>query len=480
MTAAAGLLPAPTGGRVIVAVGTADQGEPRLRVGALAPNPLPIFAEDIVDFGQAQVWVDDRSAAFPYRSLGALPSGTYRAQAILDVSRDLRSVNAAGNYYSQPQRFTVTDDGGSVVRLELSEQIAPAGTPAETAYLRFLEIPSRRLSDFHGRPIRLRAGVVLPRGYDTEPARRYPVRVHVGGYGARYTDVARLMRPGTAFRAAWLRDDTPRMLLVHLDGAGPNGDPYQVNSDNNGPYGDAVVHELLPLLESRFRGRGTGEARVIDGESTGGWVALALQLFYPDAFNGAWSYCPDAVDFRQLQVIDIYDDKNVYVDANGEERPAARTPRGVVRFTMRHELGLENALGSTSSWTRSGRQWGAWNAAFGPKGENGYPIPLFDPLSGEIDRTVAEHWASYDLSRHLAGRWSELAPALEGKLRIWIGESDDYFLNNAVHLLDDFLGAQEPSLDVRIEYGVGRGHCWVGATPYEIMQQMGARTGAFP
>ncbi len=240
----------------------------------------------------------------------------------------------------------------------------------------------------------LRAGVILPRDFDRNPNLRYPLRVHIGGFGTRYTAVGRIMAPGSAFRASWDADDAPRMVFLHLDGAGPLGDPYQVNSANHGPYGDAVVRELIPEVERRFRGAGRGSGRVLDGGSTGGWVALALQVFYPDEFQGAWSFCPDPVDFRSYQRVNIYEDASAYLTADGAtERPSARDSRtGQVRLTMRQECGRENLLGAGGSYTCSGLQWGSWNATFSPKGRDGLPVPLWDPHTGRIDHDVAVQW----------------------------------------------------------------------------------------
>ena len=366
-----------------------------------------------------------------------------------------------------------------MVSLTLIEQVPPERVPPDTEYVRYVHLPSERLSTYHARPVVLRAAVILPRGFDQEPSRQYPMRLSVGGYGRRYTAAARLMRDGSPFRRAWLSDDAPRMLQVLLDGAGPHGDPYQVNSPNNGLYGDALVEELIPYIEGRFRGLGVPEARVIDGISTGGWVALALHVFYPDSFNGAWSYCPDPVDFRALQRINIYDDDDTYLE-DGGERPSRRSPDGAIRFTMRHELRMENVLGRGDSWTQSGRQWGVWNAVYGPRGDDGRPVPLWDPTTGLIDRDLTSHWERYDLRLVLARNWATLAPRLDGKLNIWIGEMDDYYLNDSVHLLDAFLRNRDPTFNAQIAYGPGEGHCWVPHTPGELLHEMGARVGAKP
>jgi hypothetical protein len=264
------------------------------------------------------------------------------------------------------------------------------------------------------------------------------------------------------------------MIVLHLDGAGPLGDPYQVNSANHGPYGDAVTRELIPHVEKRFRGIGKGYARVLDGVSTGGWVSLALQVFYPDFFNGAWAHCPDPVDFRAFELLNVYRDGNAYVNSSGFERPAAREINGDVRYTMRHEVQREIVLGRGDNWTLSGKDWGSWNATFSPRGEDGLPLPLWDGKTGKINPKVAEHWQKYDLRLHLAKNRATLAPKLRGKLHIWVGEADDYFLNNAVHLLDDFLKTAKPAFEAKITFGPRRDHEWRGLSQRELMDEMAA------
>ncbi len=286
------------------------------------------------------------------------------------------------------------------------------------------------------------------------------------------------MAVGSEFHDVWMADDAPRMIFVLLDGAGPLGDPYQVNSANHGPYGDAVTRELIPYIEKTYRGIGRGSARELDGGSTGGWVSLALQIFYPDYWSGAWSFCPDGVDFRSFQLLNIYEDHNAYVNGHGFERPSARDVTGDVRYTMRHECSLENVLGLGDSWTMSGGQWGAWNATYGPRGKDGRPVPLWNPRTGVINRAATEHWKAYDLRRVLEQNWADLGPKLRGKIHIWVGDADDYFLNNAVHRLDEFLSQAQPPYEGSISYGPGHGHCWIALSEREIMSQMWSRMKA--
>lgn len=472
VTVAPGLLATPQTGRLLIVLGAQAEPEPRLAIGRTGLRNPPVFGRDVHDFGAGRVAVVDEAAlGVPVERLSDIAPGEYFVQAVFMWNPDIRRPDAPGNLVSSVHRVRLDPARGGVVRLPLTRAL-PEDSPPETEYVKFVKIPSRLLSAFHGRPIYLRAGVILPRDYERETTRRYPLRVHIGGYGTRWTNVLRLMAEGSEFRRVWLADDTPRMILLHLDGAGPYGDPYYVNSANNGPYGDALVQELIPYVERTFRAIGSPAARVLDGGSTGGWVALALQVFYPDVFNGAWAYCPDSVDFRAFQLINIYEDEDAYVNRYGFERPSARDVQGDVRFTMRHECQVENVLGLGDSYTMSGGQWGAWNAVYSPRGADGRPVPLWDPKTGKIHRQVAEHWKKYDLRLVLEQNWKTLAPKLRGKLRIWIGDADDYFLNNAVALLEEFLMRADPPAHARIVYGPRRGHCWRGISERELIAEM--------
>jgi S-formylglutathione hydrolase FrmB len=466
-------------GRLLVALGRPGSRDPRLTVGQTGQNQPPVLGRDVAGLAPGGIAVlDARSAICPIASLSELRPGRYAVQALLQTNPDLNYPNAPGDLYSPAVNIELNPTAGTRVRLELTEAVPAETLPEDSEFIKYLKIPSRLLSDFHGRAIYLRAGVILPRDFAREPDRRYPLEVHIGGYAARYSDVGELMNPDTSFHRVWLNPDNPQVIFVHLDGAGPLGDPYQVDSANHGPYGAAVTRELIPYIEGHFRGIGQGRARFLDGGSTGGWVALALQVFYPDYFNGAWSFCPDSVDFRSFQLVDIYRDDNAYINQHGFERPGARDVSGDVRYTMRHECLVENVLGQGDSWANSGGQWGAWNATYGARGANGRSVPLWDPVTGAIDHKAAEHWKSYDLRRVLEANWASLGPKLRGKLHIWVGEADDYFLNNAIHKLDNFLSRAEPRFEGSITYGRGQGHCWIGLSRTDMLKQMAARLAA--
>jgi hypothetical protein len=469
------LIREPQTGRLLLILSKDHQGEPRYRIGDTGLQAPPLLGIDVKGLtANSKLVIDQNAAIFPIAHLAKLPAGKYRAQAVFHSNLDLNVPDAPGNLYSDPVTVTLDPTKGGTFKLELRHKVPDEKPPAETEYVKYVKIKSTLLSKFHGRPMYLRAGVILPRDFDKDKNRRYPLWVRIWGYGSRYTLVGPWMDKGGDLRELWLADKTPRMILLFLDGAGPYGDPYQVNSANNGPYGDALTQELIPFIEKQFRGIGKGYARVVEGHSTGGWVSLALQIFYPDFFNGCWSHAPDPVDFRAYELIDIYSDANAYVNSYGFERAACRDVSGEMRYTVRHECLLEVILGRGNRWELSGKDWCAWNATFGPRGEDGLPKPLWDGKTGKIDRSVVEHWKKYDLRRVLQKNWATLGPKLKGKIRIWVGEADDYFLNNAVHLLDAFLSKAKPAHEGKIVFGPRKNHDWRGLTDKQMMEDMAA------
>jgi hypothetical protein len=240
------------------------------------------------------------------------------------------------------------------------------------------------------------------------------------------------------------------------------------------------VLELIPHIETAFRAVGGPTARTLEGESTGGWAALALQAFYPNEFNGAWAFCPDSVDFRAFQRTNIYSDENIYMDQTGLDQPSARSSAGKTLFTVRREVALERALGYSSLLSMSGEQWGAWTATFGPKGADGLPVPLWDVNSGRIVRDVAQHWRRFDLNAVLSSRWSTVGARLADRLHVWVGDRDSYFLNEAVGLLAQSLALHRPRFQGTVTFGPGKGHCWPGLDALDTGDAMARATGATP
>jgi hypothetical protein len=222
------------------------------------------------------------------------------------------------------------------------------------------------------------------------------------------------------------------------------------------------MQELIPYIEQNFRIIKKPYARVLSGGSTGGWISLALQIFLPDFFGGTWSLCPDPVDFRYYQIVNIYEDKNAYFKEHEwlqVERPNLPSTDGNIQIMMKDENYYELAIGDKSS---GGGQWDIWEAAFGPIGEDGYPRPIWNKLTGEIDHEVAEYFReNFDLPFYLENNWSWLGEKLIWKLHIYTGDMDSFYLNNAVVLLEEFLeSTKDPYYAGVVQYGDRQPYCW--------------------
>jgi hypothetical protein len=456
----------PESGRVLVGIAKGKQGPDFTNY---RPPVLPILGTDAEPFAaDTVVTLDNDSMTFPSVKLNDLPPGDYTVQAVFATSRDINLPDAPGNRYCDPVRVRLDPRAGSQIDLTLNKSFTEA-TPKETATVKFHQIHSKLLSDFHGRPMLYRVGVVLPSNFAKEPNRKYGLIVDIGGFGTRYS------------AAAGLAPD-PRFVQIVPDGAGPFGDPYQVDSANNGPYGAALTREVIPFIESTYRCIGQPAARFTTGGSTGGWVSLALQIYYPDYFNGCWSQCPDSVTFERFELIDIYSETNAYSNRFCFERPSTRTIDGDTISTVRHECQLERVLGRRGRWELSGRDWASWNAVYGPKGRDGLPVPIWNGKTGSINQKVAEYWKKYDLKLHLEKEWSNLGPKLAGKINIWVGDSDDYFLNAAVRRLKDSMDRRtNPKFDGRILIEARAGHASGGWTRREMLDAMERRmVGCLP
>ena len=498
---------APIDGRLLLLVSADTSAEPRFQISD-GPNTQLVFGVDVDGWrpGEERV-VDARADGYPLRSLSALPPGRYRVQALVNRYETFRRSDGhtvklppdrgegqqwsrkPGNLYSRPQAMTLDVARGGVVRLTMDQEVPPVAPFArqETEYVKHVTVRSARLSKFWGRDVTLGAWVLLPWGFAAHPGARYPVVINHGHFpagvdGWRETPPDSALKPDSSARFGlagynriqqqlayqlyrdWTGPGFPRALLVEIQHPTPYyDDSYAVNSANNGPYGDAIQYELLPEIERRFRGIGQGWARFAFGGSTGGWEAMAVQLFYPDEYNGAWVACPDPIDFRAYTVVNIYEDSNAYYSGGRWKRvprPAHRDSLGRVSATLEQANQRELALGSRG---RSGDQWDVWQSVFSPVGADGYPKPIWDKRTGAIDRAVAAHWRErYDLTHIMRRDWATLGPKLRGKLRIYVGDMDNYYLNNAVYLTEQFLRSARPAADAVVDYGDRAEHCWNG------------------
>ena len=446
-------------GRIFLFLDENDRGEPRRRLWPMGTKKNHIFARNIAWNASNPLVLTGgmrmtKTADF---SLKKVPSGTYQVQVLWDQDKTESRIDAPGNLHSTVTSVTI--DADTKIQITLDQEV-PERTVEKHPLLKEVTFKSDTLSAWWDRDYFLKATVLLPSTYSTETSRRYPVRYNVAGYGGRYTRSNNLVRPGSEFKTWWESEDAPQIVNVFLDGEGPFGDSYQLDSETSGPFGYALINELIPHIESEFRTMQSAKWRFVDGCSTGGWVSLALQLYYPDEFNGVWSYSPDAIEFENYQLVNIYEDDNLFVNEWGMERPLARDVTGDPIVTARDFIQYENVLGASDTYLNSGGQFSAHTALYSPRGPNGLPAPLFHPKTGAIDRTVAEHWKKYDMKILLEESWSELGPKVQGKIYIWMGDMDNFFLNPATRAFADYLKTlTNPVSDAVIEFEAMQGHC---------------------
>jgi S-formylglutathione hydrolase FrmB len=449
----------PTKGRVFLFLSEEEKGEPRQQIWPLSSNPNHMFAMNVTSLSQTsgiRLSADSGLMTTASFDLGNIPKGHYSLQVLWDHDTSESQINAPGNLYSVSKKIEVTEN--FIESIELSKRIEPSQLEAHPL-LKKVTIESELLSAFWGRPYFVSASVLLPNSYNDNNQQTYPVRYNVAGYGGRFTRANRLIK-SEEFMQWWTSDDAPQIITVYLDGEGPFGDSYQLDSDNSGPFGQSLITELIPTIESQYRAKGSAKYRFTDGCSTGGWVSLALQLFYPDSFNGAFSYSPDSVDFSAYQLADIYTDSSVFYNKWNNLRPVGRTTNGDPIVTLDNFIQYENVQGVSNDYRTSGGQFSAHTALYSPKGEDGLPAALFDPQTGEIDSEVAQVWKKYDLKLHTENNWAELGPKLQDKIYIWMGDMDNFFLNPATRKFSKYLQSTEnPVSNAVIEFTPMAGHC---------------------
>jgi hypothetical protein len=516
----------PVDGRLLLIISSDDADEPRFQISNFPDSQL-IYGVDVEGLNPGdEASMDGKVFGYPLESVGSIPAGEYWVQALIHRYETIHRPNghilklpwdrgegqkwnrAPGNLYSTPEKVSIDPCNGGVIKIVLDQVIPPVEEPEDTDYVKHVKIQSRLLTEFWGRPVHLGAVVLLPHGWEEHPEARYPLMVWHGHFnpglytGFREEPPDPKLEPESAppysrwkhikdttgpdvvkdccyekaynrlaeeyaykLYKEWTSPGFPRMILLCIQHPTPYfDDSYAVNSANTGPYGDAINHELIPYVEEMFRGIGEGWARTLMGGSTGGWEVLATQVFYPDNFNGCWCWCPDPIDFRATCLVNIYEEGNMYyVEGNWKRtlRPSFRSTVGEVLYTLKDEAQLEHIKGTKC---RGGGQWDAWTATYSPSDEDGYPKPLFDRITGDIDPSVAEYWReNYDL-RHIMERdWATLGQKLRGKIRIYCGDMDSHYLNNAVYLTEEFLeNTEDPPYDGRVEYGERCSHCWYG------------------
>ena len=496
----------PIDGRLLLVLSTDEEEEPRFQLSWDMTRTMQLFGVDVEGLSPGEeAVVGAETFGHPVARLADVQPGEYFVQAVLhrydtfergdghtvvlpaSWAAGQRWNREPGNLYSTPRRILLGPEGDESFTVRLEKVIPPIEPPADSKYIRHIRVRNERLSQFWGRDIYLGAHVLVPEGFDEHPEARYPLMIFHGHYPADFggfrteppdedleceyserfgVDCYNRIQQQEAydFYRRWTSEEMPRVLIVEIQHANPfYDDSYAVNSANLGPYGDAITYDLIPAIERRFRGIGEGWARFLYGGSTGGWEALAAQVFYPDEYNGAFAACPDPIDFRAYMQVNIYEDENLYFERGPftvVERPGHRDYLGNVNATLRDFNHQELAKGTRS---RSGDQFDIWEAVYSPVGEDGYPKRLYDRLTGEIDPAVAEHWKKYDLGLILRQGWSELGPKLAGKIHLYVGDMDNYYLNNAVYLVEEFLeSTTDPHYAGEVDYGDRAEHCWNG------------------
>ena len=497
---------APADGRMLLLISNDGSAEPRMQIGHDLKTQI-VFGKTVDGLAPGKAAVVDAGVfGWPVESVSALPAGDYYVQGLFnryetfhrsdgsvvklapDMGEGQHWNEKPGNLYSKPVKLHLDPAKTQRVAITLDQEIPAIKPKADTQYVKHIRIKSELLSRFWGRPMYLGAHVLLPEGFEAHPDARFPLMVFHGHYpedisSFRTTRPDPTLKPDYSdrfhlagynriqqeeafkFYQQWIAKDFPRFIVIEIEHANPfYDDSYAVNSANLGPYGDAINKELIPEIEKRFRGLGQGWARFTYGGSTGGWEALATQVFYPDDYNGAFAACPDPVDFHAFTLVDLYNDKNQFYlqgATHRVERPAYRDYRGEVTVTQRGDWSHERALGDHG---RSGEQNDIWQAVYGPQGPDGYPAEIVNKQTGVIDHKVAAYWRDhFDLNHIIARDWATLGPKLQGKIHLFVGRSDNYMLNDAVYLAEDSLKAlKNPPADAEIDYGARDEHCWNG------------------
>ena len=513
----------PVTGRAYVVIGT-EPDIAAIRQRSLGHQPVsrargvPFFAVDVEGLAPGQpAVIDDSTPGYPVERLTELPAGDYYAQALLVPYTEFHRADghviwahrdewegqhfnwAPGTLLSDAESVRLDPASGFSIRLRLVEELPEVDVPPDDEWVRRVKIESPMLSEFWGQPVYLGATVLLPQGYDSHPDIHYPAVYQQGHFSldppfgfsadpveesaaARAARLNRGVENGFEFFESWRSRGFPRMVAVTFQHPTPYfDDSYAVNSANNGPYQDALMTELIPHLEERFRMIPEGWARLLTGGSTGGYEALALQAHRPTDFGGAWVFYPDPIDFRRFFLIDIYEDENAFRApgwSDGQlapERYAFRGDDGQPLQSIRELSRLASVLGSRG---RSTDYLEAWEASFGPVGEDGYPRPLWDKRTGVIDREVARYWREngYDLRHYLEANWPQIGPDLVGKLHFICGDMDNYYFNHPVYLVEEFLEATEsPHYGGSFRYGrPNKGHGWTPITNAELFREMAA------
>lgn len=429
----------PFTGRVLIFLSAERSGEPRLAHHWLSREP--ILSQDVSDWAPGEPLQLKHLKGYPYE-LAEIPEGKYAVQAVMHTNVDQpHSGKAAGNLYSRTKTVDFDANTSGVIRIKISREVKEDRHDVNSENAKSVRIRSECLSKFHGRDVFLRCFLSLPTAYLENPTKKFPALYVIPGFGG--DDRMAMMY------SSFLGPSKAPFVRIGLDAMCPLGHHVFADSDNNGPYGRALVEELIPHLEKEFRLIPEPTARFLTGHSSGGWSSLWLQITHPDYFGGTWSTSPDSVDYHNFSGLNLYDAKaNFFTQSSGTPWPIMRQS-GTIKLLLRDFATMEDVLGP-------GGQMHSFEAVFGPRGEDGAPVPLWDRRTGKIDREVVKAWRRYDITDKLRREWKTLGPKLKGKITVIIGDADNFYLNGATELLKKSLA--ELGSDARVIIEPDRDH----------------------
>lgn len=388
--------------------------------GAPGLEVFPCFAVNVKSIKPGEsVTIDDKATSYPV-ALSDIERGAYYVQIVWDRNLGGRSIaNSAGNLYNETQKININKNRETTFNIIASKAIAATMPFKETKFVKELKAPSPLLTQFHKKDISVDAVVLLPKEYYSDTERKFPVLFEVSGYGGDYHSYSGSNNPARPI-------DSTAVIRVFLDGNCELGHSVYANSDNNGPWGDALTKEFIPLVEKEYRCNG---ARLLTGHSSGGWTVLWLQTQYPAVFAGCWSSSPDPVDFRKFQKVNLYQEKNMFYARDSSLNLVATVAGRYPWASMKTIWQIENVV-------YRGEQMHSFNAVFSQKDKDGNPKSICNAATGEIDSTVFSHWKKYDISLYLRNNWQQIKTGLDGKIRVSVGTADNFLLNYAVYMLE--------------------------------------------
>jgi len=457
---APGLADAPLSGRLIVMMatqpGSGQGGSSQSGSDELVPSYGPdahsvwVAAKEIHDFTpENPVELDPDELAYPEKFCTA-PEGSYKFQAVLDVNHNFAYYYHAsdGDLLSKVVDQSFTPAADEVIPLTLSARKTdpPLRVPPNTQLFDFV---SPVLSAFWGRSIHMQGAIVLPPHYNVGK-NRYPTVYMTHGFGG---DMKTFVGQNAPYISKLMEDKkTPEMIWVLLLEASPTGTHEFADSVNNGPWGKALVTELIPHLEKKYRMDGKPRGRLLTGHSPGGWASLWIQVSHPGFFGGTWPTAPDPSDFRNFTGVDLTKRplSNLYRRDDGSLSMLIRM--GGVDVQSVQDLAIqERVLGDYSG------QLASFEWVFSPRGKDGRPMPLFDRDTGKIDPEVASYWEDhYDIAHLLRTHWSKIGPLLNGKIHLTVGTADTFHLDEPARLLQQTI--KDLGGNASFTYMEGRSH----------------------